>query len=99
MNRIRRVSAILAAFAAALLGLSAGAPAAFAGTNVFPAPGGGGPATGTPPATLGHTVIAGGMAGWQIAVIAAGAALLAAAAAVLLDRAWQARRQALSPTA
>jgi hypothetical protein len=39
------------------------------------------------------------MAGWQIAVIAAGAALLAAAAAVLLDRAWQARRQALSPTA
>jgi hypothetical protein len=99
MNRIRRVSAILAAFAAALLGLSAGAPAAFAGTNVFPAPGGGGPATGTLPAPLGHTVIAGGMAGWQIAVIAAGAALLAAAAAVLLDRAWQARRQALSPTA
>jgi hypothetical protein len=32
-------------------------------------------------------------------VIAAGAALLAAAAAVLLDRAWQARRQPLSPTA
>src|ERR1039457_1603396 len=99
MNRIRRVSATLAAFAAALLGLSAGAPAAFASTNVFPAPGGGGPATGTPPATVGHTVIVGGMAGWQIAVIAAGAALLAAAAAVLLDPAWQARRQALSPTA
>ena len=99
MDRIRRVSAILAAFAAALLGLSAGAPAAFAGTNVFPAPGGGGPATGTPPATVGHTVIAGGIAGWQIAVIAAGAALLAAAAAVLLDRARHARRQTLSPTA
>ena len=98
MNRIRRVSAILAAFAAALLGLSAGAPAAFAGTNVFPAPGGG-TGNGIPPAPVGHTVIAGGMAGWQIAVIAAGAALLAAAAAVLLDRAWQARRQALSPTA
>jgi hypothetical protein len=95
MNRIRRVSATLAAFAAALLGLSAGAPAAFASTNVFPAPGGGGPPTGTPPAT----VIVGGMAGWQIAVIAAGAALLAAAAAVLLDRARQARRQALSPAA
>jgi hypothetical protein len=99
MNRIRRVSASLAAFAATLLGLSAGAPAAFASTNIFPAPGGGGPATGTPPATAGHTVIVGGMPGWQVAVIAAGAALLAAAAAVLLDRAWQARRQPLSPTA
>jgi len=99
MNRIRRISAALAVFAAALLGVSAGAPAAFASTNVLPAPGGGGPATGTPPATVGHTVIAGGMAGWQIAVIAAGAALLAAAAAVLLDRARQAKRQALSPTA
>jgi hypothetical protein len=99
MNRIRRISATLAAFAAALLGLSAGAPAAFASTNVFPAPGGGGPATATPPATAGHIVIVGGMAGWQIAMIAAGAALLAAAAAVLLDRARHARRRALSPTA
>ena len=99
MNRIRRVSATLAAFAVTLLWLSAGGPDAFASTNVFPAPGGGGPATGTLPATVGHTVIVGGMPGWQIAVIAAGAALLAAAAAVLLDRAWQARRQALSRTA
>jgi hypothetical protein len=98
MNRIRRTSVTLGAFAAALLGLSAGAPAAFAGTTVYPAPGGGGPATGIPPATAGHAVIAGGMAGWQIALIAAGAALLAAAAAVLLDRARQARHQALSPT-
>ena len=32
-------------------------------------------------------VTAGGMAGWQIAVIAAGAALAAAIAAVVLDRA------------
>lgn len=98
MNRIRRISATLAAFAAALLGVSAGAPAAFASTNTLPAPGGGGPATGSPAATVSHTIIVGGMAGWQIAVIAAGAALLAAAAAVLLDRAWQARHQALSPT-
>jgi hypothetical protein len=99
MNRIRRISATLAAFAAALLGLSAAAPAAFASTNVLPAPVGGGAAAGTPPAPLSHTIIAGGMAGWQIAVIAAGAALLAAAAAVLCDRARHARRQALSPTA
>jgi hypothetical protein len=99
MNRIRHLSVTLAALAAALLGLSAGAPAAFASTNMLPAPVGGGPATGTPPATVTHTVIVGGMAGWQIAMIAVGAALLAAAAAVLLDRAWQARRQALSPAA
>ena len=39
-----------------------------------------------------HTVVIGGMPGWQIALIAAGAALAAAAVAVLLDRAWTARR-------
>jgi LPS O-antigen subunit length determinant protein (WzzB/FepE family) len=39
-----------------------------------------------------RTIVAGGMPGWQIALIAAGAALLAAALAVLADRAWTARR-------
>jgi hypothetical protein len=39
-----------------------------------------------------HTVITGGMPGWQITLIAAGAALAAAAIAVLLDRAWAARK-------
>ena len=34
----------------------------------------------------GHTVVVGGMPGWQIALIAAGAALLAAALAVLAGR-------------
>ncbi|HEY6278772.1 MAG TPA: hypothetical protein VIX86_20870 [Streptosporangiaceae bacterium] len=33
-----------------------------------------------------HTVVVGGMPGWQTALIAAGAALVAATAAVLLDR-------------
>jgi hypothetical protein len=40
-----------------------------------------------------HTVVIGGMPGWQIALIAIGAALLAATTAVLLDRAWAARRK------
>lgn len=40
-----------------------------------------------------HTVVAGGMPGWQIALIALGAALLAATTAVLADRAWAARRK------
>jgi hypothetical protein len=37
--------------------------------------------------------VVGGMPGWQIALIAIGAALLAAIAAVLADRAWAARRR------
>ena len=36
----------------------------------------------------------GGTPGWQIALLAVGAAVLAAAAAVLLDRALRARRAA-----
>jgi MFS family permease len=40
-----------------------------------------------------QTVVVGGMPGWQIALIAVGAALLAAAAAVLLDRARPGRRR------
>ena len=41
-----------------------------------------------------HTVIVGGMPGWQITLIALGAALAAAAVAVLADRARAARLQA-----
>jgi hypothetical protein len=41
-----------------------------------------------------HTVVVGGMSGWQIALIAVGAALAAATVAVLAVRAWAARRQA-----
>jgi hypothetical protein len=46
-----------------------------------------------------HTVVAGGMPGWQIALIALGAALLAATVAVLVDRAWAARRKPVTPAA
>src|ERR1700744_2221219 len=44
-----------------------------------------------------HAAAAVGMAGWQITLIAVGAAMLAAAVAVLLDRPW-ARRHALAGT-
>jgi voltage-gated potassium channel Kch len=40
----------------------------------------------------GRAVVIGGMPGWQIALIAAGAALAAAVVAVLLDRAHAARK-------
>ena len=43
-----------------------------------------------------RVITAGGMPGWQIAVIALAAALVAAAAAVFLDRARTSRRSAAS---
>jgi hypothetical protein len=49
------------------------------------------------PATTVRVVSAGGMAGWQITLIAAGAAVAAAVAAVVLDRARAARRAASAP--
>jgi hypothetical protein len=46
-----------------------------------------------------HAVVAGGTSGWQITLIAAGAALLAAVVAVLLNRARAARRHKTAPSA
>ena len=40
-----------------------------------------------------HTVVVGGMPGWQIAVIAVATALVAAVAAVLADRTHATRRR------
>jgi hypothetical protein len=44
-------------------------------------------------------ITSGGMAGWQIALIAVGAALVAAAAAVLVDRKVADRRGVTATTA
>jgi hypothetical protein len=86
IRRLRRFAAVLAGLAAALVSFSA-APA-FA----VPPPSHEGSA-GTPASPAGvHTVVVGGTPGWQIALIAIGAALFAATAAVLLDRARSARR-------
>jgi hypothetical protein len=88
--RIRRATAVLFGLALAVLGLAAAAPAAFA--RVVPAGASGGitaPAA-VPVAT--RVVVVGGMPGWQIALIAAGTALIAAALAVLADRARTAHR-------
>jgi hypothetical protein len=86
IRHIRRVATALAGLACAWLGIAATAPAAFA---VPLPPSGGGPAGVTPPLPVQvHTVMAGGMPGWQIALIAAGAALITATAAVLVYRAW-----------
>ena len=83
--RLRRLAAALAAVTCTLPASAAVMPAAWA-VNEIP-PGGPAPA----PAAV---VTAGGMPGWQITLIALGAAVVAATAAVLLDRARAARRVA-----
>jgi hypothetical protein len=123
----RRLAAILAGLAAALLADATAAPAAFA-TRVplpdtpasappaAPAPGSGhlpplppgwnkhpplppghvvGPVYGVPL----HTVAAGGMPGWQIALIAIGAALVAVVLATIAYRIRATRRRVTIPAA
>jgi hypothetical protein len=94
MNRIRRIAAVLAGLAATVAVPAATGPAASA--MQVPAPG----ELGTHPVSRAaaipariHTVVAGGMPGWQITLIAAGTALLAAVLAVLLDRTLTGRRR------
>jgi hypothetical protein len=95
MNRIHRIHrtyrilGIVAGLAGALLAAFATGPAAFAA--LVPANGGATGVTPIPQAPV-RVVTAGGMAGWQITLIALGASLFAAAAAVLIDRARTARR-------
>jgi hypothetical protein len=85
MNHLRRILAAVITLAGAMLALAT-APAAFA----RPLPPPDCCATGAnAPVTL---ITGGGMPGWQITLIAVGAALAAAAMAILLDRAWAARK-------
>lgn len=81
MKNITRILGILAGMGGALLGIIVTSSAAFA--YEVPARGGA-----TSPA-----IASGGMAGWQITLIALGAALCASVLAVLADRALAARRQ------
>ena len=97
MNPIRRLSAALGVLPGALLAFAAVAPAALA--RPFP-PRPPGWDKHPPPLGAGiHTVVAGGVPGWQIALIAIGAALLAATVAVLLDRARAAHRKTITAAA
>jgi hypothetical protein len=84
MNHHRRILAAVITLAGAVLALAT-APAAFA--EPLPPPDCCTSGQNTP-----VTVIAGGMPGWQITLIAAAAALAGAALAILLDRARAARK-------
>ena len=106
---MNHITAALTMLAGALIAFTAAAPAPLA--DHVPPPGGAGPVSGlsrtvpwpktpAPPAPPSvHTVVAGGMPGWQIILIAAGAALAAAVVAVLLDRANAARKAHYATTA
>jgi hypothetical protein len=108
-TRSRRTIGLLTALGAALVTFASTATAALATVNV-PLPDGLAPGvTGFAslnrggiydPVQTSTTVpvvtVVGGMPGWQIALIAIGAALVAALVAVLAYRAWTARRQPLA---
>ena len=89
-GRLGRLTAVLAAITGSLLVTAAGVPAAFA--RPVPPPGGSYDPGAPVPATIIHVITTGGMAGWQITLIALAAALLAATTAVFADRARTARR-------
>ncbi len=92
-----RLATVLAAVVSGLLAAAAAATAAFA--NSIPIGDGGAVPIAPAPAATVRVISTGGMAGWQIALIAAGAALAAAAAAVFADRKLASRRRITATTA
>jgi hypothetical protein len=111
--RLRRSVAVLAALIVGLLASAATVPAAFAmippdpggaavpaAFAVVPDPGGAGGSAGVAPvpAHSVRVVVTGGIAAWQVTLIALGAALAAAVAAVLLYRVLAVRKAASAAT-
>ncbi|HXW43864.1 MAG TPA: hypothetical protein VEL03_03700 [Streptosporangiaceae bacterium] len=94
MNAIRHIRRSATVLAASLL-VALGATPAFA--RVVPTPADAYPGHEVPASVSTQfqvrTIVAGGMPGWQIAMIAVGAALVAAGLALLADRALAARRR------
>jgi predicted ribosomally synthesized peptide with SipW-like signal peptide len=96
MNRahfVRRAASVVAATTCSLVVFAFCAPSAFA--MILRVPQSGTSAAGSPhqvPMVV-HTVVTGGMAGWQIALIATAAAVLTATLAVFTDRARASHRQ------
>ncbi|MBO0731765.1 MAG: hypothetical protein J2P57_21075 [Acidimicrobiaceae bacterium] len=89
MKRLRLATTILASLAVSLLGLALAAPSAFAMRIIDDNSGSG---TAAPTPTAAHA----GMAGWEIALIVAGAVVAVVAVTGLIVRAR--RRSVLQPT-
>jgi hypothetical protein len=91
MNHIRRILAAVATLAGTVL-----ATATTTAAHAALPPHGGGPASADTPVRV---IATGGMPGWQITLIAVGAALVAGAVAILADRSWTARKAHATTTA
>jgi hypothetical protein len=96
IKNLARLGAVLATSGIIALAFASGASAS---TGMVPRSGGNGGIAVPDPPTVVRTVLVGGMPGWQIAVIAIAAALVAATAAVLLDRIRPARRRTFGTAA
>ena len=92
---IRRMAVLLTGLAGAIFISASVTPAAFA----YIVPPAGGPGTVQAPPPHAQAIASGGMPGWQITLIAAGAAVAAAVIAVILDRSRAARRHITHATA
>jgi hypothetical protein len=91
-RRWRKPAALLAALCAALAAFMLASTAAMASIPAYGAPADGPKGRETlPPKVI---FVPAGMPGWEVTVIAAGAAMVAAALAVLAYRSWTARRRA-----
>ena len=96
IKSLSRLGVVLASLAVVAAGFASGASAS---TAMIPGGGGGGSAPDPGPVTVVHTVVVGGMPGWQIALIAVVAALVTACAAVLVERTRIGRRRPVRPAA
>ncbi len=92
MIRFHRAGLVLAGIAVTLLNVAVTVPAsASSSVRPLPPPGDPGALPAHPVDPVVRTMVVGGMSGWQIALIAIAASLVAAAAAVLAYRAWTIR--------
>jgi hypothetical protein len=90
---VRRAASVMVGIGASWLGLFLCAPSAWA---LIARPVGSGSSAALSPQPVPsavNTVVTGGMAGWQIALVAIAAAVFAAALAVLIDRHSRSHRQ------
>jgi hypothetical protein len=90
MIRLHRPGLVLAGIVVTLLNVAVTLPASASSVRPLP-PNDPGPLPAQPVDPVVRTMVVGGMPGWQIALIAIVASLLAATAAVLAYRAWTIR--------
>ena len=90
MIRLHRPALILAGIAVTLLNVAVAVPASASSVHPLP-PDDPGSLPADPVDPVVRTIVVGGTPGWQIALIAITASLLAATAAVLAYRAWTIR--------